>query len=169
MALDISEPVYSAFTAVRLVREFGKKPSQSRISAQTLVRSLRDCTWTVLTSSQALPQNLQRISASIETLDGGSMNGHHGHTCLQFSTRRLGQRNEYAHMQYCAQIKAPPDHHLARTQTSLSTLIGTSLRHFEASLLLFLSIWARLRSDCRSLAQWINTPDVEVRVICGSP
>ncbi|KAH6910735.1 hypothetical protein BKA70DRAFT_1424393 [Coprinopsis sp. MPI-PUGE-AT-0042] len=129
MALDISDPSYSAFTAFRLVREFGKKPSRSRITTQTL----------------ALPQNLQRISASVETLDG--------------------QRNEYAHLQYCAQIKAPPDHHLARTQASLSTLIGTTLRHFEASMLLFLSIWARIRTDCRSLAHWINSPDIECHLV----
>ncbi|TFK29565.1 hypothetical protein FA15DRAFT_664113 [Coprinopsis marcescibilis] len=93
----------------------------------------------------ALTDDLAKVSKAFESLDT--------------------KRNEFAHAEYCAQVRSAQSEFLSRVQTTVSPLISDALLYLESSLTLFLAIWVRLRTDCCEIGHWINHPNFEAPVV----
>ncbi|KAG2007290.1 hypothetical protein CC2G_014991 [Coprinopsis cinerea AmutBmut pab1-1] len=93
----------------------------------------------------AFTDELARVAKSYETLET--------------------KRSEFAHAQYCAEVRSAQTNFPARVQTTIAPLIADAIHHFESSLVLFLSIWARLRTDCCIIFRWLKDPSTEAPVV----
>ncbi|KAF6751732.1 hypothetical protein DFP72DRAFT_850558 [Ephemerocybe angulata] len=77
--------------------------------------------------------------------------------------------SELAHAQYTAQIRMHQTDCLGITQSTVASLACDTMLSLESGLALFLSIWARLRSDCGEILQWLHaaTPTEPPQVLIG--
>lgn len=66
------------------------------------------------------------------------------------------KRNEVAHAQYSSQIRMQQNDCLAIAHSTLASLVADVSLSLESGLVLFLSIWSRLRMDCGEILQWIS-------------
>ncbi|KAF9485733.1 hypothetical protein BDN70DRAFT_916837 [Pholiota conissans] len=68
------------------------------------------------------------------------------------------KRNEVAHAQYAAQLRQDRIDPLATAQNMLSSILLDQMLSSESGLSIFLSIWARLRTDCNEIYHWVKNP-----------
>lgn len=76
-----------------------------------------------------------------------------------------GKRNEVAHAQYAAQLRQDRVDPLATAQTMLSAFLLDQMLSSESGLSIFLSIWARLRTDCNEIYHWVKNPGQSVSLL----
>lgn len=82
---------------------------------------------------------------------------------LKASFSFLAKRNEVAHAQYSSQIRMQQNDCLAIAHSTLASLVADVSLSLESGLVLFLSIWSRLRMDCGEILQWISAAAPAVR------
>ncbi|TEB26864.1 hypothetical protein FA13DRAFT_1737070 [Coprinellus micaceus] len=66
------------------------------------------------------------------------------------------KRSEFAHAQYTAQIRTQQNDCMAITQTRIASLCSDTMLALESTFGFSQSIWARLKTDCCDIFQWLN-------------